>query len=182
MEDRWKQHIELSQMGGKRSMCKTIKLWNALRKYGPECWNHQVLIVVADEQIAKTQEIHLIEQYNTYHKGYNSTKGGDGFRGTHTEIARQKISEASRQSACRRREQGIKNKRNPHSSDTKHKISMGHDKQVILLHEDGRMLTVILRHWCKEQGVSIKTLYFAHWKNRSVKRGPLKGWSICVNE
>jgi len=73
IDGRWNQHV-------RNSIKKQIntKFQNALRKYGSECWKHIVLFECDTKSVAKQKEIELIEYYNSYHNGYNSTKGGDG--------------------------------------------------------------------------------------------------------
>lgn len=73
MEHRWNQHVT-------ESIKKSIntKFQNALRKYGVECWEHKILFECDTNDEAKSKEIELIESYDSYYNGYNSTKGGDG--------------------------------------------------------------------------------------------------------
>jgi group I intron endonuclease len=73
---RWKQHVAISTK-------KTIntKFQNALRKYSLDSWEHKILAENLTIEEAKKKEIELINLYNSYHSGYNSTKGGDGNNG-----------------------------------------------------------------------------------------------------
>jgi hypothetical protein len=73
MEYRWNQHIT-------ESIKKTTntKFQNALRKYGVNCWEHKILFECNTNDEAKSKEVEMIELYDSYHDGYNSTKGGDG--------------------------------------------------------------------------------------------------------
>lgn len=64
----------------KNSTLKTrhYKIYNAIKKYGKEkfyieCLERNIPIEELDER-----EIYYIEKYNSFEKGYNSTKGGDG--------------------------------------------------------------------------------------------------------
>ncbi len=77
MEERWTTHQKNKDFSKKQSR----KFYNALRKY-PECtWLHEILGTCETIEEAKKLEIRLVEEYDTYRNGYNSTKGGDGCPG-----------------------------------------------------------------------------------------------------
>lgn len=57
------------------------KFYNAIRKYGKDCWKIEVLVENLSVVEAKNKEIELINSYNTYYEGYNATHGGDGNNG-----------------------------------------------------------------------------------------------------
>jgi group I intron endonuclease len=57
------------------------KFYNAINKYGVDAWNIELLESVDSAEFAKQKEIELIEKFDTYNNGYNSTKGGDGNNG-----------------------------------------------------------------------------------------------------
>ena len=63
---------------------KPTKFYNAIRKYGWHNFNHDILEWVEVETLEelmstlKNKEKYYIEQYDSYHNGYNSTLGGDG--------------------------------------------------------------------------------------------------------
>ena len=67
---------------------------NARAKYNDfSKWQYSVLEECDIEQLEE-KEIYYIEKYNTYNKGYNSTKGGDGTKGIKlTEERKQKLLE-----------------------------------------------------------------------------------------
>lgn len=111
-------------MGGRRKKVQSVKLWNAIRKYGIDSWTHEVLLVTENEQEAATQEIILIEQFNTFQNGYNTTTGGDGYRAKHCDKTKKKIGEAARISAARMRDEERHRKRSPHTVETKMKMRM----------------------------------------------------------
>lgn len=90
MEERWKQHVKLAFQPSKKDSC--IKLWRAIRKYGVDSWDHEILTYMDTEQQAHELEISLIESHNTFKKGYNTTRGGEGFKGTHTDDTKKKMS------------------------------------------------------------------------------------------
>lgn len=73
--------------------------YRAIKKYGWENINHEILFEGLTKKQAGEMEQHLIEKYDCIvPKGYNKSKGGEyGFSGMHHSIeARQKISEANK--------------------------------------------------------------------------------------
>jgi len=76
---RWKQHIRDAQ---KNNHIHTDKIHNAMKLYGIE---HFAMEVIADYKFTTKKELieilngeekRFIKKYNSYYKGYNSTKGG----------------------------------------------------------------------------------------------------------
>ena len=67
---------------------KTVKnkFYNAVRKYGWEGFNYSVIAQIEAEDIKElstlldTLEEQYIEQYDSFHNGYNSTTGGHSCR------------------------------------------------------------------------------------------------------
>ncbi len=54
-------------------------LQHSFNKYG-DVFEFEIIETCPDDELNE-REIALIEQFNTYHKGYNETKGGEGFVG-----------------------------------------------------------------------------------------------------
>ena len=76
VQSRWNQHkTDALRIRDNR------KFYNAIRKYGIENWSVDTLLETATVKEAKLKEIELITFYDSYYKGYNSTKGGDGNNG-----------------------------------------------------------------------------------------------------
>lgn len=75
VEDRWNQHYWKATHQNADNMA--IKL--ALRKYGRQSFDFSV-IEECEEQDLDKREIYWINFYNTYHNGYNLTKGGNGVK------------------------------------------------------------------------------------------------------
>ena len=61
----------------KRERCEKRPLYDAMNKYGIENFIVEELCECDNEELS-SYEIQYIEKYNTYSKGYNATKGGDG--------------------------------------------------------------------------------------------------------
>ena len=99
---------------------------NALRKYGFDMFEWTVL----KEDATLDDEIALIEQHETYKKGYNLTMGGEGKLGCkHSEKAKKKISDARKKQKVTEkqlrvlRENARRMKENGHTDEAKRKIS-----------------------------------------------------------
>ena len=80
MMRRWKEHCEYAKNG------QQFLLSRALRKYGEDVWDHEVLEIVSTLKFAKHMEVLWIVQRRTYafdegNHGYNMTRGGDGTNG-----------------------------------------------------------------------------------------------------
>lgn len=93
IETRWEEHCK-SARGG--SMCLFHK---AIRKYGEDVWEHEVIERLNTLKMAKRAEICWIAQRRTFaydegNLGYNETRGGDGILGyRHTEETKQRLRE-----------------------------------------------------------------------------------------
>lgn len=73
VEQRWKEHLS----DYKRSRCEKRALYEAFVKYGVNNFKCETLCECLDNEIEE-KEIYYISLYNTFHNGYNLTKGGDG--------------------------------------------------------------------------------------------------------
>lgn len=73
VETRWQQHIRESN----KEISSERPLYRAIRKYGVKNFIVEILEEVS-EDVVNEKEIFWINYYNTYQKGYNATKGGDG--------------------------------------------------------------------------------------------------------
>ena len=72
-EERWKEH----KRSRNNDRCKQRALYRALNKYGIDNFVFEILEEVSLEEINEKEE-YYIQFYNSYHKGYNETLGGDG--------------------------------------------------------------------------------------------------------
>jgi group I intron endonuclease len=68
--------IRISEHKNSFNKSKTIKFYNAIRKYGFEkfIWG---IIEEGNSDIWNIREVYWIERFNTYSNGYNTTKGGN---------------------------------------------------------------------------------------------------------
>lgn len=85
-------------------------LHNAIRKYGADSFEWEVIYNSTDREHCLEMEKHFIQEYNTFEEGYNLTLGGEGKFGTlYSEETRRKMSQSRK---------GIK-----HSEETKQRFS-----------------------------------------------------------
>ena len=99
--------------------------WSAIKKYGWDNFEHEIIAENLTEQEAKDMEIQLISDHNTTNReiGYNITLGGESGNGIIlSQEARQKIS--------------IANKGHPTSKETRDKISKAHKGKIGLRGRD----------------------------------------------
>lgn len=99
--------------------------WSAIKKYGWDNFEHEIVAENLTEQEAKDMEIQLISDHNTTNReiGYNITLGGESGNGIIlSQEARQKIS--------------IANKGHPTSKETRDKISKAHKGKIGLRGRD----------------------------------------------
>lgn len=73
VEKRFKEHCR----DARRRRCEKRPLYSAMRKYGVEHFKVEQLEEVPLE-MAFDRERYWIEQYKSFHNGYNATMGGDG--------------------------------------------------------------------------------------------------------
>lgn len=73
IKTRFNQHCKKSTLKSRH-----YKIYNAIKKYGKENFYIEILEQNIDINKLDEREIYYIEKYNSYLKGYNSTKGGDG--------------------------------------------------------------------------------------------------------
>ena len=73
IEERFKEHC----YDKTSRKCEKRPLYNAMNKYGEKHF-HIELIEECDIDLLSQRECYWIEFYDTYHNGYNATKGGDG--------------------------------------------------------------------------------------------------------
>lgn len=81
---RWKQHV--SDAYNKNSPNYNTPLCRSIRKYGPESFVCTILEDnISDPNYLKEREVYWISRYNTFQKGLNATRGGDGCTITDTQ-------------------------------------------------------------------------------------------------
>lgn len=75
-EVRWDEHVKTAARNKDNR-----KFYNAIRKYGIDSWKTETLCETSTNEEAKLKEIFYIDLFESFIKGYNSTKGGDGNNG-----------------------------------------------------------------------------------------------------
>lgn len=71
IEHRFKEHI----CDSRKERCKNRPLYRAINKYGVENFKIELIEETDNPEI---REEYWISCYNSYHNGYNATRGGDG--------------------------------------------------------------------------------------------------------
>ena len=71
VEYRWKQHLKAS----KQERNQTRALYRAMNKYGVENFE---CFQIKETNTSNEDEMLYIQEYDTYHNGYNETLGGEG--------------------------------------------------------------------------------------------------------
>lgn len=97
--ERWKQHVSDARRGSK------LQFHCAIRKYGADDWDHEILHVCRDESIEELMhyERKFVVDYDTLNEGYNMTSGGEAMLGyTHTPEVRQRMSESAKKRGINR--------------------------------------------------------------------------------
>ena len=74
LKERWHEHLN----DYKRKRCEKRPLYSAMNYYGPEHFHIKEIEYISSDKNLEEREIYWIEKYDTYHNGYNATKGGDG--------------------------------------------------------------------------------------------------------
>jgi group I intron endonuclease len=89
--DRWNEHVANSK--GKRK--RTSKFYNAIAKYGRDGFSREIIDHASTESRARELEIHYIDKFNSFERGYNSNIGGHGTL-IFSEETKRKISESQK--------------------------------------------------------------------------------------
>lgn len=76
VQERWKEHCRSAFLPSHGDY--NFPFHRAIRKYGPEDFEIEVIDEVSDSEILKQKEKEWIVKYDSYHNGYNATLGGDG--------------------------------------------------------------------------------------------------------
>ena len=123
-----KQYLGVTTQSIKRRLsqhsgCESV-IGSALRKYGRENFEIEILVVGAEDYIYNLEK-RAIEMFGTIApNGYNLKDGGDG--GQHTEQTRRKMSESARQSYANGRIHSRAMFGKKHSEEVKMKMSESH--------------------------------------------------------
>lgn len=96
-DERLKQHLAMSRQASRA--WDRRPLYNAMRKYGPDCWSTEVVGSADTWEDLCALEVQLIAEHrsNDRQHGYNATLGGDGVLGMrHSPEVRERQSERVR--------------------------------------------------------------------------------------
>lgn len=131
-----------------------IYFHNALRKYGAENFDWDIIEECDDIDELNKLEVFYIGFYNTYFEGYNLTRGGDGIVGyKHSEETCQKLSELGKGNkyalGCKHTKEACQKMSKPKTKNHKKKMSEARKgrftgknnpcaKSIILIHSNGK--------------------------------------------
>ncbi len=158
---RWGEHVERARQGLRNS-----RIYDAIRKYGPDAFSREVVAVADTEEDARALEIEHIAKNDTYESGYNSNLGGEGFL-VFPEHIRRKIGEAQKgkiiSAECRAKMSQAKIGKSEcaeHFGDhTKKGAANPRAKKYRFRFPDGSEQVVTgLRALCREHGLSMRHL------------------------
>lgn len=125
----WPKRMFVHKSASKK---QDYKFYRAIRKYGWESFEWSIVYQSKDrEHTLNVMEKFFIQEYDSFHNGYNSTLGGDGTFGLIlSEESRKRISEGNKipkpqtTEHVRKRADSLRGKkRNPLSEEQKNKIS-----------------------------------------------------------
>ncbi len=90
-DSKWPNRIIVHKSSSKN---QDTKFYRAIRKYGWDKFEYSVIYQSYDkDHTLKVMENYFINEYDSFHNGYNSTLGGDGVLGLiHSENAKRNIS------------------------------------------------------------------------------------------
>ena len=169
MEERWKQHVQSAM----QKKTPTRKFWNAIRKYGIDCWQHIVLSTCVELSEARILEKQFIQKFDSYHLGYNSTLGGEGLDGyKHSVETRQKIGEIGKGKV---RSEAFKENVRRHMRAF-HKTRKYKD-YIVIAPDGSRTNTTNIKKFCSEKDLKLENL---RWTLKTGKPCPYvqAGWQV----
>ena len=166
------------------------KFYNAIRKYGVDCWSVETLCEVNSVAEAKLKEIELIALFDSYNVGYNATKGGDGNNGIIMSAESNHKRSISQKGKAKDYDR-MKGKL--HSEESKRKISEAHkgkkkpwakfDKEKLKINALARRALTLEQfnkmHQLRPQGHTIKEIAIeVGLSNDMVKKWLKKEWEL----
>ena len=129
-DSNWPNRMKVHKSASKN---QDSKFYRSIRKYGWDNFEWSVIYQSKDKlHTLKEMESYFINEYNSFHKGYNSTLGGDGCFGLIlSEESKKKISQGNKipkpqtaEHIKKRADAQRGKKRKPHTTETKQKISL----------------------------------------------------------
>lgn len=98
IEHRWRQHVNASRRAGRGGYCRLFS--TAIRKYGPEAFDHEVLEIVRGREAADAAEARWIAVLGTVAPGGYNLRAGGNTAPVHPET-RKRQSKNTREHAAR---------------------------------------------------------------------------------
>lgn len=175
------------------------KFYNAIRKYGWDNFDFDIIAQVEEDTLEKVTEVldnlevRFIEEYDSFNHGYNSTTGGHSYRGkvvseefkeycrnrTYSEETRQKMSEAahnrvvSEETKQKHRENALRRHFSDYRLLNEEKriaaLRWRRSKQVLQIDKDGKVIKVF--NSLKEAASYIQSQYAPDRKVSGIEHG-----------
>ena len=92
---RWQEHVRAAYLETGKEY--NYPLQRAIRKYGEDQFEHEILEDDIDENLLSELEVLYIEKHDTFYNGYNQTKGGEGTSGARSIEAKERIARANKE-------------------------------------------------------------------------------------
>lgn len=163
---RWKEH--------QQRPCETT-LWFALQKYSADQWQVEIIERCTNAKELDEREVFWIDHFNTYHDGYNMTKGGNGWiKDTLSEQHKQRISKALKGKP--KTLQAIENNRQSQLGKKRSRLSV--EKQIA-----ARKLNGVKQHiWTDEEKskLSVKLKQRPKYNQKKIQT-PLGIFDSCLD-
>lgn len=126
------QHISCAEREVDKKAGKTRSFYEAIRKYGKEKFEWEIIEQCDSKSELNKKEIFYIDKYNSYYDGYNMTFGGEGGSGVtyeRTDEIRKKISDSLK--GHKRSKSSIKKQIKTMSGKNHPLYGIGHKKDSI---------------------------------------------------
>jgi group I intron endonuclease len=75
VDERFKGHVKAASRGVNTYLAR------AIRKYGTDCWDKEVIVSGVPDYMVQAFEMYWIRELDTFNTGYNLTLGGEGTKG-----------------------------------------------------------------------------------------------------
>jgi group I intron endonuclease len=174
IDNRIKRHLKSVKSGSNNYF------HNALRKYGNENFDWEILYEGTTDTELKEKEIYFIEKHKTFYKnnGYNMTFGGDGgpvFYGDDNTSKRFDVREKLHQKTMNQLKNGSHPSQNAVSLEKMSLSHMGlHVKKYEIITPDNEKLMIInMNKFCKENNLCSANMYMTANGQQSNHKGYL---------
>lgn len=142
------------------------KFYNAIRKYGKESFQLNILFQTPSKETALLAESYFININNSIKNGYNILSGGQhGGYWKDKKLSQSHKNNISKSLLGNQRRLGKK-----HTQKDLTKMSKSHNKEYTIITPNGTTITINnLKEFCKNNNLNYRTVVWAKNKNKSHK-------------